>query len=681
MQKYSDTVLDRNGNAIQGASVLVKTLEGAPATIYSSNGLAATANPITTDSLGRFSFYAVNGRYALEVSAGLTLQTIVSDVLLEDPADPTPETIDGGLITNTALENVTIDGEAPVVASDLAEIDGRLDELESNTLAPVFPTVAALAAATIPGSLGTVRTLASVAGGSGGQVFKRDSAAGPADSYYVVISADGAKWKGTEKPMPKHFGAIDGTDITAGWQRFANYVASHNEDADQTSQGYFTGPVHAQVAGGSTSYSRSIVGKVQLTAAPVQILDMLKFTGFIQSEFGSFEYTGQQIWSQRTVSNAFVFVGCKYMRFGAAYVVGVRRWGVDCRDYTTEFYIDHIDALYCGASHYQRQPLSYTTHFRYGAVLEQRSVFSGTGVLPSYIGVGDGLIVNGSYYHIRYMDRAGGTFQVFPALDSVDLAALTADSTAAHFCIGGGFRHGDGETNAGYISRYSGLVNGHDLVCDDLYPCSVGKFASQFSDVGVRVGVDRVSAYRGGSIADAYVEGTLIFLVELAQGGESPYAIMQTGQFTPAVAYSRPDYIKDDLTKDRLRNMPLVITDSNHHQVVPFGTQNPIVSTRTGNTPVTTVAVEEVAGGYGKSVTLVLDKAEYQAHGYYSILIAIYGSTTGAPGSVTFVGSDGALVMGVASKTVTLGPCMILATYRSGNWSLLKTTDLAPANA
>ena len=88
MQKYQDAVVKPNGDILAGASVLVQTYPGAvTATIYSDDGVTEATNPLTTDSIGNFSFYAADGRYQLVVSGtGLTTRT-VTDVLLEDPAD------------------------------------------------------------------------------------------------------------------------------------------------------------------------------------------------------------------------------------------------------------------------------------------------------------------------------------------------------------------------------------------------------------------------------------------------------------------------------------------------------------------------------------------------------------------------------------------------------------------
>ena len=91
MQKYQNNVQNRQGDAVSGASVLVKTYPGgATATIYSDNGVTPAANPLTTDSNGEFSFYASDGRYSIEVSGtGIAPQTIADIVMV----DPLPESL------------------------------------------------------------------------------------------------------------------------------------------------------------------------------------------------------------------------------------------------------------------------------------------------------------------------------------------------------------------------------------------------------------------------------------------------------------------------------------------------------------------------------------------------------------------------------------------------------------
>lgn len=69
MQKYQNVIQDKNGNVIVGASVLVQSYPGAlTSTIYKDNGVTTTANPLTTDSNGNFSFFAIDGLYQFVVS-------------------------------------------------------------------------------------------------------------------------------------------------------------------------------------------------------------------------------------------------------------------------------------------------------------------------------------------------------------------------------------------------------------------------------------------------------------------------------------------------------------------------------------------------------------------------------------------------------------------------------------
>jgi parallel beta-helix repeat protein len=85
MRKYFDSVINRTGDAVVGASVYVADAStGAAAAIYSDDGVTRAQNPITCDRNGAFAFYAADGRYTLTVSGrGISTRT-VPDVLLED---------------------------------------------------------------------------------------------------------------------------------------------------------------------------------------------------------------------------------------------------------------------------------------------------------------------------------------------------------------------------------------------------------------------------------------------------------------------------------------------------------------------------------------------------------------------------------------------------------------------
>lgn len=85
MQKYQDVVLKPDGSVIQGASVLVQSFPGAvTSTIYSDDGVTTQTNPMTTDSLGRFAFYAADGDYQLVVSGSSIATQTITDIQLQE---------------------------------------------------------------------------------------------------------------------------------------------------------------------------------------------------------------------------------------------------------------------------------------------------------------------------------------------------------------------------------------------------------------------------------------------------------------------------------------------------------------------------------------------------------------------------------------------------------------------
>lgn len=101
MQKYLNNVQDQFGNALSSVTVTVNELPGgAPATIYSDNGVTPKANPFTNDSDGEFFFYADNGRYDIELTGPLTES--ISDIRLLDIA-----AIGSSLVINTDIDTAT----------------------------------------------------------------------------------------------------------------------------------------------------------------------------------------------------------------------------------------------------------------------------------------------------------------------------------------------------------------------------------------------------------------------------------------------------------------------------------------------------------------------------------------------------------------------------------------------
>lgn len=616
---------------------------------------------------------AANPISAQDVATKNSVELYVSSIL-QTGQGPVNNAANVLYVYPDGVTHVVQDLSGPNGVNGIGAPGGSLGDLLAKSQG--FQTVALMAAATIPSSMNFLVTACAATAGYGGSVFIRYTGPYAADGWCIVQTADGAKWKAMGVPDPHLFGAVDGADITAAMQRFITYAATHREpEMNWSVNGIISAPVVGTVGVGSSDYCRNIKGKLSLTEPAATVAGTLfTMTNFIQTTIGDGEYIGSILYSARKVYGAFKFIGCKYLTGGDFYIIGCIRWGMEVSNYTTEFKFGHLKFLYCGSSNSQGVPFSATTHFRTGTLLTQRSNFQ-VFTPPAGVRFGDGLLINGTYYHIRVIDTISQTMQVFPALDSVDLASIAG----AYWIMGGGFRHGDGETNAGYISRLSGLVCAIDCACDDLYPVTIGKAASQVSVIRVRIGVDRDSAYRGGITMDTYTEGTKIDTVILAQGGDvitgTPYAVGHVGQFTPVVPYQFADYINDDLTKNALRNTPILMTDGNKRSVIPRTMQAPVVSTQGGNAEVTVIAVQEVGGGYGKAIQLSLDKARASGNGCYSLAMFIFGASTGNPGTVTLQDASGTgiTVMSDAIHNLVLtGPTIVFAMFINNNWTVYK---------
>src|SRR6202007_11330 len=99
--RKDDIVLNGQMRPMAGASVRVCTsvATGRPrsplASLSSDPGLTqALANPIVTDGLGNYSFYATPGRYEIEISGpGITTKQLPNVILPSDPTSPTFATV------------------------------------------------------------------------------------------------------------------------------------------------------------------------------------------------------------------------------------------------------------------------------------------------------------------------------------------------------------------------------------------------------------------------------------------------------------------------------------------------------------------------------------------------------------------------------------------------------------
>lgn len=134
MQKYQSVVQYNTGVAVAGASVTVKNYpSGTAATIYSDDGITPTANPLTTDSTGRFSFYAADGHYSLEITGVSLTPYTVSDILLEDPTEP----------SNIWVQHLIMPGDQHVIYSGQLGAYGWNDNVkELYAVGPNQPSLA-----------------------------------------------------------------------------------------------------------------------------------------------------------------------------------------------------------------------------------------------------------------------------------------------------------------------------------------------------------------------------------------------------------------------------------------------------------------------------------------------------------------------------------------------------------
>lgn len=88
MERKEFNVIDTAGNAVRGASVLIKTYPaGVVATLYADDEITPMANPLTTDITGQCFAKAANGHYSKTVSkTGITTET-TNDIIFFDYDD------------------------------------------------------------------------------------------------------------------------------------------------------------------------------------------------------------------------------------------------------------------------------------------------------------------------------------------------------------------------------------------------------------------------------------------------------------------------------------------------------------------------------------------------------------------------------------------------------------------
>lgn len=150
MMKWQDAILNSNGQPVSGAAVLVTpsgTNTATSAIFNEAAGTSSRANPLTSDSYGRFWFYGNNGRYDLVISGAGINPTTMSDVMLEDV--PLSNLAELSTASN-ARSNLGLGSAAVVSTGTFLQTANNLSELSTGTLAAAAR--ANLAAATTTGS-------------------------------------------------------------------------------------------------------------------------------------------------------------------------------------------------------------------------------------------------------------------------------------------------------------------------------------------------------------------------------------------------------------------------------------------------------------------------------------------------------------------------------------------------
>jgi hypothetical protein len=127
--RKDDIVFNAQGRPMAGANVRVcgSGAAGQPCTplaqVYSDSALTqALANPLSSDGLGNYNFYAAPGRYMIELSGpGITTKQIPNVILPSDPSSPTftSVTTTSGIsaFSLSLTGNLTVNGSTAVAGS------------------------------------------------------------------------------------------------------------------------------------------------------------------------------------------------------------------------------------------------------------------------------------------------------------------------------------------------------------------------------------------------------------------------------------------------------------------------------------------------------------------------------------------------------------------------------------
>jgi hypothetical protein len=129
--RKDDVVFNSRGQPLAGAQIRVCTASATTtppctptASVYSDVALSqALANPLTTDGMGNYNFYAAPGRYVIEISGpGITTRQLRDVILPNDPSQPATfsgitTSGDVSAFTLSLAGNLTVAGSTAVTGS------------------------------------------------------------------------------------------------------------------------------------------------------------------------------------------------------------------------------------------------------------------------------------------------------------------------------------------------------------------------------------------------------------------------------------------------------------------------------------------------------------------------------------------------------------------------------------
>ncbi len=186
MRKYHGVAMNLDGAVVPLASATIKSfLTGVNATIYEDDATTPKANPITTDSSGRFSFKAPPGLYTITTAKDAYTSTETEVMIIDDVTLFYLINDHGGNLSPGELCYVSGDGEVKRGISTGTETQASIEVIcvETSVLANGstgrFRSLGAVPVSGTPGAIGFL--------GPAGTIVEDLPSVGDGDTYSVTL--------------------------------------------------------------------------------------------------------------------------------------------------------------------------------------------------------------------------------------------------------------------------------------------------------------------------------------------------------------------------------------------------------------------------------------------------------------------------------------------------------------